>query len=76
MALGVKELKIGTIHTRVIRYEKNGTPGCVLVFNFQNDRAVSDKAIEMSDKAEIDPAVAKVLRDDLVAQYIKLAPRP
>ncbi len=75
MALGVKELKIGTIHTRVIRYEKNGVPGCVSVFNFQNDRAVSDKAIEMSDKPTIDPAVAKVLREDLVAQYLKLAPR-
>jgi hypothetical protein len=75
MALGVKELKIGTIHTRVIRYEKNGVPGCVSVFNFQNDRAVSDKAIEMSDKPTIDPAIAKVLREDLVAQYIKLAPR-
>lgn len=75
MALGVKELKIGTIHTRVIRYEKTGVPGCVLIFNFQNDRAVSDKAIEMSDKPNIDPAVAKVLREDLVAQYLKLAPR-
>ena len=75
MALGVKELKIGTVHTRVIRYEKTGLPSCVLVFNFQNDRAVSDQAIEISDQAAIDPAVAKLLREDLVAQYIKLAPR-
>jgi hypothetical protein len=75
MALGVKELKIGTIHTRIVRYEKTGVPSCVLIFNFQNDRAVSDQAIEISDKAAIDPAVAKLLREDLVAQYIKLVPR-
>ncbi len=75
MALQVKELKIGTIGTRVIRYEKNGIPGCVQVFFFQNDQKVSDDAIAVSDKAQIDPAVAKILRDDLHAQYIKLAPR-
>ena len=75
MALGVKELKIGTIHTRIVRYEKTGIPSCVLIFNFQNDRAVSDQAIEISDQAAIDPAVAKLLREDLVAQYIKQAPR-
>ncbi len=75
MALGVKELKIGTIHTRVVRYEKTGVPSCVLIFNFQNDRAVSDQAIEVSDQAMMDPAVSKLLREDLVAQYLKLAPR-
>lgn len=75
MALGVKELKIGTIHTRVVRYEKNGVPGCVLIFNFQNDKALSDEAIAKSEQATIDPAVAKLLREDLAAQYLKLAPR-
>lgn len=75
MALQVKELKIGTIGTRVIRYEKTGIPSCVQVFFFQNDQKVSDDAIAVSDKAQIDPAVAKILRDDLHAQYIKLAPR-
>jgi predicted small lipoprotein YifL len=75
MALGIKELKIGTIGTRVIRYEKTGLPSCVLVFNFQNDPKVSDDAIAVSDKAEIDPAVAKILRDDLTQQWIKQAPR-
>jgi hypothetical protein len=75
MALGVKELKIGTVHTRVIRYEASGAPTCALVFSFQNDPAVSAKAIEVSDKAQIDPQVMKVLREDLVAQYLKLAPR-
>jgi hypothetical protein len=75
MALGVKELKQGTVGTRIIRYEKNGVPGCVLVWFFQNDQKVSDDAIAVSDKAEIDPAVAQILRDDLVKQYIALAPR-
>jgi hypothetical protein len=75
MALGVKELKIGTVGTRVIRYEKTGVPSCVLVFNFQNDQKVSDDAIAKSDKAVIDPEVAKALREDLTAQWIKLAPR-
>ena len=75
MALGVKELKIGTVGTRIIRYEKTGLPGCVMVFFFQNDQKVSDDAIEVSDKALIDPAVAKILKDDLRKQWIKLAPR-
>ncbi len=76
MALGIRDPKIGTIATRVIRYEKTGHPACVLLFYFQNDQKVSDDAIAVSDKgAMIDPGVAKVLRDDLTQQYIKLAPR-
>jgi hypothetical protein len=75
MALGIKELKIGTIGTRVIRYDKTGLPACVLVFNFQNDAKISQDAIDVSDKAVIDPAVAKILREDLTAQWIKQAPR-
>jgi hypothetical protein len=75
MALGVKELKTGTVATRVIRYEKTGIPSCALVFFFQNDKAISDDAIAKSDKATIDPAIAKMLREDLTAQFIKQAPR-
>ena len=75
MALGVKELKRGTVSTRIIRYEKTGIPSCVLVFHFQNDEKISDDAIEVSDKTNIDPAVAKILKDDLTAQWIKQAPR-
>jgi len=75
LALGVKELKQGTVGTRVIRYEKTGIPSCALVFFFQNDKAVSDDAIAKTDKAVVDPEVAKMLREDLIAQYIKLAPR-
>jgi hypothetical protein len=75
LALGVKELKQGTVATRVIRYEKTGIPSCALVFFFQNDKAVSDDAIAKTDKATVDPAIAKMLREDLIAQWIKLAPR-
>ena len=74
MALGVRELKIGTISTRVIRYEKNGLPSCVLVWHFQNDPKISEDAITVSDKGEVDPEVAKILRDDLRSRYIQLAP--
>lgn len=75
MALGVRELKIGTVGTRVIRYEKTGLPSCVLVFFFQNDKAVSDLAIEKSDKPQMDPEIARALREDLTAQWIEQAPR-
>jgi hypothetical protein len=75
LALSVKELKIGTIGARVIRYEKSGHPSCVSVFVFQNDQQVSAKAIEASDKTLVDPAVAEGLRKDLTAQLLAHAPR-
>jgi len=76
MALGIKELKTGTIGTRIIRYDRASTqPACVTVFNFQNSPDKTEWAISVSNKAFIDPAVAKVLRDDLAAQYVKLLPR-
>jgi hypothetical protein len=75
MALEVKDLKQGTVGTRIIRYEKTGLPGCVLVWFFQNDQKISDDAIAVSDKAAIDPAVAQILRDDLVHQFVTTAPR-
>ncbi|MEO8553618.1 MAG: hypothetical protein ABI678_26775 [Kofleriaceae bacterium] len=76
MALGVKELKTGTVGTRIIRYDRASTqPTCVTVFNFQNTPDKTAWAISVSNKAFIDAAVAKVLRDDLVAQYQKLLPR-
>jgi hypothetical protein len=75
MALGLKELKIGTIGGRAIRYEKSGLAGCVTVFTFQDDQAVSDQAIAESDKTLIDPKVVDRLRKDLAAQYLKHAPR-
>jgi hypothetical protein len=75
MALAVKDPKRGTVGTRIIRYDRSGVPACVQVFTFQNDAAVSDDAIAKSDKALVDPAIAKRLRDDLATQYVKLVPR-
>ena len=75
MALGIKELKIGTIGGRAIRYEKSGLAGCVTVFTFQDDQAVSDQAIAESDKTLVDPKVIERLRKDLGAQYLARAPR-
>jgi len=75
MAVAIKELKTGTVLTRIIRFERDTTPTCVAMLDFQNDPAKSDWAISVSDKPLIDPAVAKALRDDLAAQYVKNAPR-
>jgi hypothetical protein len=76
MALGVKELKIGTVGTTIIRYDRaTAKPTCVQLFSFQNTRSTSDWAIKVSDQPLVDPRVEKVLRDDLAAQYVKLTPR-
>jgi len=75
MAIGVKELKIGTIGARAIRYDHRGLPVCVEVFYFQNDQQKSDYAISKSDRAIIDPEIAKMLREDLTQQYLTHAPK-
>ena len=76
MALAVKEPKRSTIGTRAIRYEQTGKATCVQLFFFQSTKKVSDWAIDKNDMALIDPAVAKVLRDDLTEVYKATAPRP
>jgi hypothetical protein len=77
IALGVRDLKIGTIGGRLIRYDKRGEPVCVVLFTFQNDKDKSDSAIARSRAAAVvDPAIAKEMRDDLHEQYLKNAPRP
>jgi hypothetical protein len=76
LAIGVKELKIGTIGARLIRYDRRGTPVCVLVFFVQNDRATSQQAIAASDRAIVDPKVAEGLRADLAARYLAAATNP
>ena len=77
MALGVKDLKIGTIGGRLIRYDKSGNPSCVVLFTFQNDKEKSDSAIARSrNAAVVDPAIAKEMRDDLHEQFLIHAPRP
>ncbi len=77
IALGVKELKIGTVGARVVRYDtKTGVPTCVKLFYFQNDKAKNDWAIEKSNKAYIEPAIAQAMKDDLAAQLLTHVPRP
>jgi hypothetical protein len=71
MALEVKELKRGTVSGRAIRFDKQGSAVCVRVFNFQQDREVSDRAIAASNKAKIDPAIARELQADLRVQMLK-----
>jgi hypothetical protein len=76
LALGVKELKIGTIGTLIVRYDRTtGKPTCTQLFSFQNTRETSDWAIRTSDTLVVDPRIQKALRDDLAAQYLKLTPR-
>lgn len=68
LALEVKELKRGAVGMRAIGYEPNGTPKCILVFTVQNDLAVANWAMDQSNKARIDPAIAKAVRLDLTKQ--------
>ena len=76
-AAKTKDLKIGTVGGRLFRYDKQGTPQCVVLFTFQNDKAKSDDAIARARNAPfIDPSIAQEMRDDLHAQYLAHAPRP
>ena len=71
IALGIKELKLGSASGRALRYTKNGTLQCVRVFVWANDEAKNQWAMDASDKALIDPAVAQAMKDDLRAQMLK-----
>lgn len=71
MALGVKELKRGVAGGRALKYDKAGNLQCVRVFLWQNDKQLSDAAIAKSNKAVMDPAISKQLRDDLREQLLK-----
>jgi hypothetical protein len=73
IALGVKELKRGALGMRAIGYDKKGSPSCVSVFVVQNDKAKSEWAMDKSDRAQIDPAIAKAMQDDLREQLLKKA---
>jgi hypothetical protein len=76
IALGVKELKIGTIGTMLIVYDSAAHPTCERPFYFQNDKAKSDWAIANSDHTVIPPEIVQAMKDDLHDQFLKLAPRP
>ncbi len=71
MALGIKELKRGFVGARALRYDKQGNFACVRVFQWENDKAVSDDAIARSDRATMDPAIVKMLQEDLTRQMLK-----
>lgn len=70
LAIGYKELKRGAVSVRAIGYDAAGNVTCVAVFSFKNDKAVSDWAMEKSDKADVDPAIVKALQQDLRQQLL------
>jgi hypothetical protein len=74
MSIGVKDLKRGTIGSRVLRYDRKGNIECVKVLTFQNTQEVSDWAILKSNLPTIDPKVAEALRNDLRDQLLKHIP--
>lgn len=70
LALEVKELKRGAVGMRAIAYDRSGAATCIQVFNVQNDRDLSEWAQEKTNKALVDPAIAKALREDLKKQLL------
>lgn len=81
LAIGVKELKRGAVGMRALGYDMHGNCTCITVFNIQNDKAVSEWAMDQTNKALVDPAIAKALQKDLRTQLLmKVAdlrdPRP
>jgi hypothetical protein len=71
MALGVKDLKRGTVDARALRYDVRGNIVCAKVVTVQNSRDKSDWAILQSNLTVIDPKVAAALRDDLRTELFK-----
>jgi hypothetical protein len=74
MALGVKDLKRGTVGTRVLRYDTRGNIVCIRVMNFQSSLEKSDWAILKSNLPVIDPKIAAALRDDLRNEFLRHVP--
>lgn len=75
LAIGVKDLKRGTIEARVLKQDRNGKVFCIKRISFQSDAEVSRKAIADADKQPgIPKAVIKALQDDLRQQYLKAVP--
>ncbi len=70
LALEIKELKRGAVGIRAIGYDMTGNPVCVKQFTVQNDKAVSESAMQRTDKARVDPKIAQELRDDLKVQLL------
>lgn len=70
LALGIKEMKRGSIGARALRYDRDGRLVCLTVFNWLNDDTVSRRAFVAAEK-DFGEAVTKAVRDDLRAQYLK-----
>jgi hypothetical protein len=71
MALGLKEPKRGTIGASAIRYDRAGVAVCYHEFQWQNDYDVTKWSLAKSDKTLMDPAVVKVLQDDLTKRMLE-----
>ncbi|MBA3463270.1 MAG: hypothetical protein H0T46_25165 [Deltaproteobacteria bacterium] len=65
LAVGSKELRRGIVGFRALGYDRAGNGTCITVFTIKNDKAVSEWAMDKSDKAEVDPAISKALQQDL-----------
>jgi hypothetical protein len=74
MAIGVKDLKRGTVGSRVLRFSRKGDIECVKVLTFQNTQEKSDWAILKSNLPVIDPKVAEALRVDLHDELLRYVP--
>jgi hypothetical protein len=71
LPLGVKDFKRPTVGARAIRYDRTGTPQCVLVFFWSQSREKHAWAVKLSDKPTLDPAVVKAMQVDLTAELLK-----
>ncbi|TMQ22466.1 MAG: hypothetical protein E6J91_01345 [Deltaproteobacteria bacterium] len=71
MALGVKDLKRGTVSLRALRFDRQGNIVCAKVVAFQNTLEKNDWAITKSNLAVMDPKISAALRDDLRDQLLK-----
>lgn len=65
LAVGSKELKRGIVGFRALGYDRAGNGTCITVFTIKPDKAVSEWAMDESDKAVVDPAISKALQQDL-----------
>ena len=71
MAIGVKDLKRGTVGARALRYDRQGNIVCLKLLTFQNTLKTSDWAILKSNLAVMDPKIVAALQDDLRDQLLK-----
>jgi hypothetical protein len=73
LAIEVKELKRGIISARAIKYDARGAAVCMTVFNVRNSKEKSEWAMNKSNRALVDPAIAQALRDELSEQMLLMA---